>query len=118
MQKRTLNNQTEIKVGDKVRSHDFSYKFKDGTYDRIDLEGELACYVEGVVVDIAPAPIGQTCNMYHIKITKKIFGGEDITNGREGNDETFLEPYLNQINYAPVNGTQSLMGKTYGVELV
>lgn len=87
--KQTKMENTEIKVGDKVRSFDFPVHNKE-------IEGEEACYVEGIVEDIGRFIDWQPCDMYKIKCTKKVFTGKEIDH----------EEYY----YVPVNGT----GRTGG----
>lgn len=77
----------KIKIGDRVRSFDF---------DNRDVEGERACYVEGVVTGIGL--IVRDCDRYEIKIDRIVFAG----------DEQPVD--LNQFAYPPVNGTP-IMGR-------
>jgi len=78
---------SEIKVGDTVRSFDF--EFVDN------------CYIEGKVIDFH---FIEGCERCMIELDKKIFNGKDTT-----------EDYLKQVNgdrlvYPPINGTPSWMG--------
>ena len=84
-----------IKIGDKVRSFDFP--FND---DCRVLEGERACYTEGHVVDIHKNGVEgvQSCPLYEIKVTRKVFGGEE------------RNPLPYDTCYPPVNGTKILFG--------
>jgi len=85
----------QIKVGDNVRSFDFPDRSRD-------LEGELACFVEGEVVDII---FHETCNKYKIKVTREVWCGEEMNQRQE--------------ILAPVNGTPRILeGVCDGVELI
>jgi hypothetical protein len=81
------NGTNEIKVGDKVRSFDFE--------GRRNLTGERACYIEGVVMGFREI---EGCQRYEIKLTRRVFGGED-------------GPFAGTM-YPPVNGTSTLFGDT------
>jgi hypothetical protein len=86
----------EINVGDTVKSFDFPETTRD-------LDGKKACFVEGVVEEIGRLLDWQSCDVYKIKCTKKVFSGEEI----EQHEEFY---------YVPVNGTNTwLGGKTDGV---
>lgn len=92
---------SEVKVGDKVRSHDFPMMGKA-------LEGENAYYMEGVVVAIHSNGIVGVGNYpaYEIDIDKRVVNGEVL-------------PVVGDCKiYPPVNGTDSLFGATSGVEIV
>jgi|TARA_B100000035_G_scaffold270098_1_gene244278 hypothetical protein len=80
----------KVKVGDKVRSFDFHYR---------DIDGENACYVEGIVESIEGHPIGGGGKYAKFKITRKIFGGEE------------REETLGEYNWAPQNGQEDWTGK-------
>lgn len=85
----------EIVVGTKVRSFDFA--------DR-SLEGERACYVEGVVTGFERM---EGCDRYEIKVTLDVFGGKEESRR------------LGATIYPPVNGTPTWTGRvTDGVEAV
>ena len=89
-----------IEVGSKVRSFDFA---RDGRGR--DLEGERACYVEGVVEGFKEV---EGCERYIVRVDRKVFGGEE-------EDILGRFPYV----YPPVNGTPRLMGGTTNcVELI
>ena len=72
-----------IKVGDVVRSYDFGKESPD-------------CYVEGTVEEIGRLLDWQSCDVYKIKCTRKVFGG------KERDHEDYYFP--------PVNGTPSFVG--------
>ena len=93
----------EITIGSKVRSFDFAETFEDGTQIRRELEGEMACYVEGLVTAINEE---RGYNRYEIVVTRDVFGGEE-TERRVGN-----------FVYPPVNGTPGMFSVCNGVELV
>ena len=77
---------TTIKVGDRVRSFDF---------DRRDLEGIRAAYVEGTVQKIE---YHNGCDRYIIGVERRIFAGEvSVTH-----PEMIVAP--------PVNGTPKMFG--------
>ena len=88
-----------IKVGSKVRSFDFAR----GDRGR-QLEGERACYIEGVVEGFKDL---EGCERYVIRVDRKVWAGEEVE-----------KPYRGHV-YPPVNGTPtSLGGVCDGVELV
>ena len=88
-----------IQVGSKVRSFDFA---RDGRGRQ--LEGERACYIEGVVKGFKDL---EGCKRYVIRVDRKVWAGEEVEN-----------PYRGNV-YPPVNGTPtSLGGVCDGVELV
>ena len=79
-----------------MRSFDFPETSRES-------EGKNACYVEGVVEEIGRLIDWQSCDMYKIKCTRKVFGGEE----REEHEEYY---------FAPVNGTGKMgRGVTDGV---
>ena len=89
-----------IQVGSKVRSFDFARG--DGGRE---LEGERACYVEGIVEGFKEV---EGCERYIVRVDRKVFGGEE-------EDILGRFPYV----YPPVNGTPKLFGGVCdGVELV
>ena len=88
-----------IQVGDKVRSFDFA----QGDFGR-DLEGERACYVEGVVESFVER---EGCPRYEVRVQRHVFAGE-VRDYRWG-----------CLVYPPVNGTPKLFGGVCdNVELV
>ena len=93
---------TAVKVGDRVRSFDF---------DGRDIEGEAACYIEGTVESITDPKIHphfRDCARYAIRVTRRIFAGEN----RDGEGSN-----VGECVYPPLNGTQSWLGRTMaGVE--
>tara|TARA_Y100000310_G_scaffold301631_1_gene338291 strand:- start:239 stop:727 length:489 start_codon:yes stop_codon:yes gene_type:complete len=109
-------------IGHKVRSFDFaeSWDFPDPadtspdpapthTTGR-DVEGERACYVEGIVERITDPATDHDfpdCPRYAIRVERQVFSGEDL--GRK---------YLTWV-FPPINGTpNSCDGVQNGVELV
>jgi hypothetical protein len=80
----------KIKVGNLVRSYDFEHDRK--------------CYVEGFVEGFKKV---EGCTRYEIRVTRKVWGGEEIE-----------EPRQTRV-YPPLNGTPRLFGgECSGVELV
>ncbi len=79
-----------ISVGDRVRSFDFATS-PGGR----DLEGERACYVEGVVEDLVRI---DGCLRYKILVERDVFGGKE--------ESTRVGRYM----HPPVNGTPRLIG--------
>jgi len=77
-----------IEIGDHVRSFDF---------ERRDLDGEYACYMEGDVIEIVH---WQGCDRYRIRVTDRIVGGKNI-----GVSDDFKEVL------PPVNGTPTSLGR-------
>ena len=89
-----------ISVGDRVRSFDFV----QGDFGR-DLEGERACYVEGVVEAFVERG---GCPRYEIRVDRDVFRGCLGAQDRAG-----------KTVYPPVNGTpKSFGGVCNFVELV
>ena len=89
-----------IAAGDRVRSFDFAMSLDDGTQIGRDLEGERACFIEGIVVRITDPATHESfrdCPRYEILVERKVFGGEDL-----GSPE---RPYH---VYPPVNGARTL----------
>ncbi len=85
---------TAICVGDTVRSYDFP--------DVTD------CYVEGEVERIGPHPTEPDCDRYHVRVTKEVFSGENVTSVLVG-----------ELVFPPLNGTRTWLGSTCnGVEKV
>jgi hypothetical protein len=88
-----------IQVGNRVRSFDFV----QGDFGR-DLEGERACYVEGIVEGFKKL---EGCERYVIRVERKVWAGEEVE-----------DPYRGCV-YPPVNGTAKLFGGVCdNVELV
>jgi len=84
---------SEIKIGDEVISFDFPDSPRGGR----DIEGDNACYFQGKVEEIGRFPEFQpSCDMYKVKTTKRVFGGEE-----KESDEYF---------FVPVNGTNKMGG--------
>ena len=79
-----------ISVGDRVRSFDFATS-PGGR----DLEGDRACYVEGVVEDLVRI---DGCLRYKILVERDVFGGKE--------ESTRVGRYM----HPPVNGTPRLIG--------
>ena len=79
-----------ISVGDRVRS--FDYATSPGGRD---LDGERACYVEGVVEDLVRI---DGCLRYKILVERDVFGGKE--------ESTRVGRYM----HPPVNGTPRLIG--------
>ena len=85
--------QSEIKIGDTVKSFDFGKEHQDS-------------YITGVVEAIGKLLDWQPgLNVYKIKCTGKVFGGKTI--------ERFEDYY-----YPPVNGTPSFTGVCDYVEKI
>ena len=93
-----------IQVGDRVRSFDF-----EGHPSARALEGESACFVEGVVRNITNPEVDtmfRDCAHYEIRVDRRIFGGVETE-------------VVGGLVYPPVNGTTRLFGGvTDFVELV
>ena len=86
---------TDIKIGDRVRSFDFDTSRA--------LEGERACYVEGEVIGFTEL---EGCRRYEIRVGLDVFGGA---------------PGGGRVGYTvrpPVNGTPTWCGVTNFVEKV
>ena len=78
----------QININDTVRSFDF--------HMNRDLEGERACYVEGVVEGFREV---EGCTRYDIKVTRAVFGGEEV------------EVEEGARVFPPLNGTPTLLGR-------
>lgn len=76
-----------IAIGDRVRSYDF---------DRHDLTGERACYVEGTVEAVGVELDG--CSRYRVRVERDVFGGIE------------QQTRVGDTVYPPVNGTPRLFG--------
>ena len=99
-----------------VRSFDFA---DDRGFVTRDIEGDRACYVEGVVCAIIPAgerfdtpdPGGfvypASCDRYAIRVTRLVFGGVE---GDPEETPSWACP--------PVNGTPTSLGRVNSVEVV
>lgn len=94
---------SEIKVGDRVRSFDFEGR---------ELEGERACYREGVVIGIGRFGFPD-CDRYKIFVERVVWAGEE--EGLSDND-----PVAGRVIYPPVNGVRMVFrGRvTDGVHLL
>ena len=82
-----------IKVGDRVRSFDFGSR---------EVEGETACFVEGVVRNITNPSVDSNfrdCSHYEIRVDRRVLAGEEINGAIIGG-----------LVYPPVNGTPSTFG--------
>jgi len=85
----------DISINDTVRSFDF---------DRHDLEGGAACFVEGIVTAFTQH---EGCTRYDIQVTRRVFGGEE----KEVEDGERVLP--------PLNSTPTTMGRICnGVEKI
>jgi len=86
-----MNAQDTIKIGDMVRSFDFSCNRS--------ITGKDACFIEGVVVGVGSTrfAIFNDCRRYTIEVTRRVFGG--VAGGRDGG-----------VVYPPVNGTPTMLG--------
>ena len=82
-----------IEPGDQVRSFDFDLSHE--------LEGDQACYVEGVVTGIQRI---RGCNRYMIVVEKRVFAGEEVDRER--------------LVFPPVNGTEGICGPQANVVLL
>jgi len=93
---------TIINIGDRVRSFDFGSR---------EVEGETACFVEGVVRNITHPSVDSNfrdCPHYEIRVDRRVLAGEEIDGAIIGG-----------LVYPPVNGTPSTFGGvTDSVELV
>jgi hypothetical protein len=90
-----------IQVGDRVRSFDFFSR---------EVEGEAACFVEGVVRNITNPVIDtmfRDCAHYEIRVDRRIFAGVEV------------EEMIGGLVYPPVNGIpKTFGGVTDGVDLI
>ena len=114
---------TTIEEGDRVRSFDFPSYFPTAGVSGLDLDGERACYVEGVVEEIThpnDEPLvllidgeersiyyGDCCR-YAIRVTRVVRQGVDIDLSSQG---------VPRWVFPPVNGTATwTRDATFGVE--
>ena len=81
---------TDIKIGDKVRSFDFSA--------HRDIEGPEACFAEGIVEGFQTIA-GSSCTRFDIRVTRAVWEGKEVPT-EEG---TRIAP--------PLNGTPPNMGR-------
>ena len=90
----------EITIGSRVRSFDFADAYENDNGETVvigrDVEGERACYVEGVVTAVQRGSYGM--EQYVIEVTRDMFGGSE-SDRRVGN-----------VVYPPVNGTPKMLG--------
>lgn len=94
----------EIRVGDRVRSHDFAHVYDDPYVDL-----ERVCYVEGTVLEIGNFEEAPGCRRYRIHVDRRFFGGKEVPVHEN-----------EQVVYPPVNGTP-ILGRdrvTSGVERI
>lgn len=77
----------QIRINDTVRSFDFSMNR--------DLEGDRACYIEGVVEGFKDL---EGCTRYDIRVTRAVFGGEEV------------EVEEGERVFPPLNGTPTFLG--------
>lgn len=97
--KKVVSASETIKVGDKVRSFDFP------DFNRA-VDGDKACYVEGMVMEIGPWDgCAGSCRHYHIMVTKRVVRGKAVAKGPDR-------------VYPVINGQSGLFGKTNGVEKI
>lgn len=98
-----------IRVGTRVRSFDISLGYKAvGEIVGTDVDGSLACFVEGVVEEMGVNLEG--CPRYRILADTRMMQGEHDALPAERQRRTF---------YPPVNGTRSsLGGRTAGVFVI
>ena len=87
-----------IKVGDAVRSFDFSPRNRE-------VEGKHACFREGIVLSFAEARDGTI--RYRVWTIREVFKGEEM--------DIHLRA---RIVYPPVNGTPTWTDETDGVDLL
>jgi hypothetical protein len=94
--------ETQIKIGDKVRSFDFAHSPSNNR----EVGTKNACYVEGVVEDMGAnaCDFMPNANVYKIRATKRIFAGKEVK----------FEDYY----YPPMNGSRSLMGEINCVDKI
>lgn len=92
---------SEVKVGDRVRSHDFPHMGMDES-------GDNANYAEGNVVAVhleGVAGVGRH-PMYEVDVERVVRAGNEVPVGE-----------LKTV-YPPMNGLESFLGVTHGVEVV
>lgn len=99
-------NGNAIEVGTRVRSFDFPLMTSEGLALGLELEGERASYMEGVVEAIGEDDI-EGCRRYRILVDKMISGGMDR--------EVKAAPGQRPLIYPPLNGTPTFGSKCFGV---
>lgn len=99
-------NGNPIAVGTRVRSFDFPLMTTEGLALGLELEGERASYMEGVVEAIGEDNI-EGCRRYRILVDKIIFGGAPR--------EIKVVPGQRPVIYPPLNATPTLGSKCFGV---
>lgn len=106
------------RVGDRVRSFDFA---RPGTDDGRDLEGERACYMEGVVEAIVREDGHGVrfpdCDRYRIRVDRIVFAGHEQTPESPMWAYRF-PPGEDPLVFPPVNGTPTMGGTCDGVEVI
>lgn len=89
-----------LAIGTRVRSFDFVMPYKSqGQLLGVDLDGDLASYVEGTVKDIGIEIEG--CERYQIRVDRRILGGQETSLAK------VPQPFY---VFPPVNGTPHLAG--------
>jgi len=93
----------KISIGNIVRSYDFHYR---------ELDGEHACFVEGIVEDITDPESHDffgDCARYAVRVSRRVFGGVECV----GENDT------GELVFPPVNGTPTWGDHvTSGVEVI
>ena len=99
-------NGNAIEVGTRVRSFDFPLMTREGLALGVELEGERACYMEGVVEAIGEDDL-EGCRRYRILVDKIVRSGVvSPLNVPEGE---------RALIYPPLNGTPTFGSKCFGV---
>lgn len=98
-----------IEVGTRVRSFDFPLMTREGLALGLELEGERAAYMEGIVEAIGEDDL-EGCRRYRILVDKMVSGGMD----RPVNPA----PGQRALIYPPLNGTPTFGSKCFGVLVV
>lgn len=100
-----LNGKT-IEVGTRVRSFDFPLMTREGLALGLELEGERAAYMEGVVEAIGEDDI-EGCHRYRILVDKIIVSGME--------QPVVVGEGQRPLIYPPLNGTPTYGSKCFGV---
>lgn len=95
-----------IEVGTRVRSFDFPIMTREGLPLGLELQGERACYMEGVIEAIGEDDL-EGCRRYRILVDKIVRSGLE--------QPVVVGEGQRPLIYPPLNGTPTFCSKTFGV---
>ncbi len=98
-----------IDVGTRVRSFDFPLMTREGIALGLELEGERAAYMEGVVEAIGEDDL-EGCRRYRILVDKIVRSGAEAP--------VVVAEGQRALIYPPLNGTPTFGSKCFGVLVI